>query len=212
MTRQYKEARLRWLLAFAHRALTTPDDVARAEREIGEFVSQVLPLTAPVTPIEKLFHAMRRRPGEPDPSELVRDLQRQVRSGLDALREHGFYQAAGDAPSIREVVRLPTGVMIPLFGGSRTSRFHAAVMLLLYDVGSRLRSCPGCSAWFVKVRKRSYCTARCASRFQHRMWKANNRERALELQHAAYERWVRRQPGKSDARVERRPRGRARRS
>jgi hypothetical protein len=212
MTRQYQEARLRWLLAFAHRALTTPDDVARAEREIGEFVSQVLPLTAPLTPIEALFHSMRRRPGDPERSELVGDLQRQVRSGLDSLREHGCYQPAGDAPSIKGVVRLPTGAMVPLLGGSRTGRFHAAVMLLLYDIGSRLRSCPACGAWFVKVRRRSYCTARCASRFQRRKWRAGHRERMRELQHAAYERWVRRQPGKSDARVERRPRQRAPRS
>src|SRR5258707_3276 len=154
MIRRDQEGRLRWLLAFAHRALTSPDDIARGEQEIGEFVSQILPRTAPLTPIEALFHARERHAGDPDPSELVHDLQRQVRCGLDTLRECGSYQPTGTAPLIIRVVRLPTGVMIPLFGGSRTSRFHAAVMLLLYDIGARLRSCPACDAWFVKVMRR----------------------------------------------------------
>jgi hypothetical protein len=194
------------LLAFAHRALPTPDDVARAEREIGEFVAHILPMQAPLTPIELAFHAMTRGPGEPDPSTQVRNLQGELRAGLEALWERGVYQAPREAPSMTQVIRLPTGVVIPVFYGSQTSRFHAAVMLLLYDVGWRLRSCPTCGAWFVKVRRWSYCTALCAARFQRRQWRATYPERVSELRHAAYERSVRRQPGKSDTRVKRRSR------
>ena len=201
-----QEARLRWLLAFAHRALPTPDDVARAEREIGEFVAHTLPMQAPLTPIESAFHAMTRGPGAPDPSTLVRNLQGELRAELEALSKGGVYHAPREVPFMTQVIRLPTGVVIPVFDGSRSSRFHAAVMLLLYDVGWRLRSCPTCGSWFVKVRRRSYCTALCASRLQRRRWRATHRERVSELRHGAYERSVRRQPGKSDAHVERRSR------
>jgi hypothetical protein len=192
------------LLAFAHRALPTPDDVARAEREIGEFVAHTLPMQVPLNPIESVFHARTGGSGAPDASTLVRNLQDELRAGLEALWEHGVYRAPREVPSLIQVIRLPTGVVIPVFDGSRSSRFHAAVMLLLYDVGWRLRSCPTCGAWFVKVRRLSYCTALCASRFQRRQWRANHPERVSELRHATYERSVRRQPGKGDARVKRR--------
>jgi hypothetical protein len=200
-----QKARLRWLLAFAHRALRTLDDVACAEREIGEFVAHILPMQGPLTPIESAFHGRTRGPGAPDPSTLVRNLQGELQAGLEALWECGVYRPR-EVPSMTQVLRLPTGVVIPVFSGSQTSRFHAAVMLLLYDVGWRLRSCPTCGAWFVKVRRWSYCTALCASRFQRRQWRATYPERVSELRHGAYERSVRRQPGKSDAQVKRRSR------
>src|SRR5262245_51643906 len=106
MTGRNQEARLRWLLAFAHRALPTPDDVARAEREIGEFVAHILPMQAPLTPIEWAFHAMARGPGAPDPSTLVRNLQGELRAGLEAFWERGVYHAPREVPSMTQVIRL----------------------------------------------------------------------------------------------------------
>ena len=181
-----------WLLQFAVMSLETPRDFRRLRREAHRWLD----------------------PDGARPLELgeLRDVQAHLQRGLKALRRRQPWEHR--VPSRHVLLSGAKGLHGPLSPRVETlgpsDRYVINAMDVLTAVGDRLRTCkrPGCGRAFIAVKRQEHCidcakavqTARVAS------WRRRNAQRVRDLAHETYVRRKRRESGRRNLKIERRPR------
>lgn len=142
----------------------------------------------------------------------LRDLQRRLRDGLEALREGRDWEYESRVKSF--VVPGRQGLAGPLIGRIQTrwpwDTFILRAMDVLVDVGDRLRTCAreGCKRAFIAVKRQLHCRE-CAKALQKARvsaWRKRHAQRVRDLAHEAYVRRKRRETGRRNLKIARRPR------
>ena len=181
-----------WLLQFAVMSLVTPRDFRRLRREAHRWLD----------------------PDGARPLELgeLRDVQAHLQRGLKALRRRQPWEHR--VPSRHVLLSGAKGLHGPLSRRFETQgpsdRYVINAMDVLTEVGDRLRTCkrPRCGRAFIAVKRQEHCidcakavqTARVAS------WRKRNPQRVRDLAHETYVRRKRRESGRRNLKIERRPR------
>jgi len=155
---------LRWALAFAREDLDVLDAGARAER--GEIIRMLTPA---------LVRQNESWSGIPSysftarlPDALLRQLQKELRAGLDALLQGKTWIL----PAITgtSIWRYNPGQKEPQFrigrGGDERINFLNGVAELLVAHGARLRACKQCRAPFLRRKRAEYCSPECGQTFR----------------------------------------------
>lgn len=142
----------------------------------------------------------------------LQHVHRHVREGLRALRERRPWRY--EVPGEHVLVPGAQGLSGPLIGRFETrdpwDRYVVNAMDLLAALGDRLRMCQreDCGRAFVAVKGQRYC-AECAEALQKARvtaWRKRNAQRVRDLAHGAYVRRKRRETGRANLKIERRPR------
>jgi len=139
-------------------------------------------------------------------------VHRRIREGLGALRSGQPWKYEAEVEHV--VLPSASGLNGPLSGRFEAQwpqgTFVLNAMNALVAVGDRLRTCKrdGCGRVFVAVRRQQYC-AECAEALQKAWvtaWRRRNAQRVRDLAHEAYVRRKRREAGRPNLKIERRPR------
>jgi len=83
--------------------------------------------------------------------------------------------------------------------------FEIRLMFVLRDEASKISGCPECSTSFYRNRKQIYCSKACTDKVARREWLKNPENRQKDADWA-HERYKRRKPANTRARIVRRPR------
>lgn len=142
----------------------------------------------------------------------LREVHKHLREGLNQLRAGQPWRLEITGEHV--LVPGPRGLDGPLDGRFEARwpwhRFLISAMDLLVAVGDRLRACrgAGCERVFVAVRRQQFCSE-CAKALQKervRDWRRRNPQRLRDLAHEAYVRRKRRETGRPNLKIGRRPR------
>ena len=181
-----------WLLRFAGMSLATPRDFRRLRLEAHRWLD----------------------PDGARPLELgeLRDVQAHIQRGLKALhRKQPWEHRVQGRHLLLSGAKGLHGPLSRRFETQRPSdRYVVNAMDVLTEVGDRLRTCkrPGCGRAFIAVKRQEHCidcakavqTARVAS------WRRRNAQRVRDFAHETYVRRKRRESGRRNLKIERRPR------
>lgn len=142
----------------------------------------------------------------------LQQVHRHIREGLQVLRERLPWRY--EAPGEHVLVPGAQGLSGPLMGRFETKdpwdRYVVNAMDLLAALGDRLRVCEreGCGRAFIAVKRQLHC-AECAGVLQKERvnaWRKRNAQRVRDLAHETYVRRKRRETGRANLKIERRPR------
>ena len=140
-----------------------------------------------------------RRPGSPP-------------GGLKALRqkqpwEHRVQRTQVLLPGAKGL-HGPLSPRVETLGPS--DRYVINAMDVLTEVGDRLRTCkrPGCGRAFIAVKRQEHCIdcAKAVQKARVASWRRRNGQRVRDLAHETYVRRKRRESGRRNLKIERRPR------
>ena len=181
-----------WLLGFAEMPLATPREFRHLRREARRWLDP-----SGERPLEW---------GE------LRAVQAHIHKGLKTLRKKQPWEHAVQG----------THVLLPGakgLHGPLTRRFETRgpsdrcvinAMDVLTEVGDRLRTCKGhdCERTFIAVKRQEHCIdcAKAAQQARVTAWRRRNPQRVRDLAHETYVRRKRRETGRRNLKIARRPR------
>jgi len=181
-----------WVLQFAGMSLATPRNFRRVRDEARDWL-------------------------DPDGGKLLelgdlRAVQAHIEKGLTALRRNQPWEHQCKGTHV--LLSGATGLHGPLSRRFETQgpadRCVINAMDALTEVGDKLRTCKrrGCGQAFIAVKRQKYCIA-CAKAAQKERvaaWRRRNPQRVRDLAHETYVRRKRRESGRPNLNIERRPR------
>ena len=181
-----------WVLRFAGTRLATPQDFRRVSREACRWLDpdgtrplQLGELRAVQAHIQKGLKAL----GQKQPWEHQFRGTQVLLSGAKGLHGPLTRRFETQAPSDRCVIN---------------------AMDVLTEVGDRLRTCKrrGCGQAFIAVKRQEYCIdcAKAAQKERVAAWRRRNPQRVRDLAHETYVRRKRRETGRRNLKIARRPR------